>query len=133
MREFSRTDRVAEQIQQELAVLIQREVKDPRLGMVTVSSASVSRDMAYAEVYVTVLGQDDPVVIRENMQILKHAAGFLRSQLARRMSLRHVPELRFHYDESIARGQQLSSLINEAVASDRDRHRDDDDTQEESS
>ncbi|MCM2131570.1 30S ribosome-binding factor RbfA [Larsenimonas rhizosphaerae] len=132
MREFSRTDRVAEQIQQELAVLIQREVKDPRLGMVTVSNASVSRDMAYAEVYVTVLGQDDPVVIRENMQILKHAAGFLRSQLARRMSLRHVPELRFHYDESIARGQQLSSLINEAVASDRDRHRDDDDVQEES-
>ncbi|MCM2973594.1 MULTISPECIES: 30S ribosome-binding factor RbfA [Larsenimonas] len=125
MREFSRTDRVGEQLQQELAVLIQREVKDPRLGMVTVSSASVSRDLAYADVYITVLGEDDEAKIKQNLDILKHAAGFLRSQIARRMSLRHAPELRFHYDASIARGHQLSSLIDDAVASDRKRQHDD--------
>ncbi|WP_372613594.1 30S ribosome-binding factor RbfA [Halomonas sp.] len=119
MREFKRTDRVAEQLQKELAVLIQREVKDPRLGMVTVSGVEVSRDLGYADVHVTLLGDDAPERIKENLKVLKQASGFLRSQIARRIKLRHVPELRFHYDESVVRGQRLSSLIDEAVASDR--------------
>lgn len=119
MREFKRTDRVADQLQQELAVLIQREVKDPRLGMVTVSGVTVSRDLGYADVYVTLLGENDAERIKENLKVLKRAAGFLRSQVARRIKLRHVPELRFHYDESVVRGQRLSSLIDQAVASDR--------------
>ncbi|MEQ6918053.1 30S ribosome-binding factor RbfA [Halomonas aquatica] len=122
MREFKRTDRVADQLQKELAVLIQREVKDPRLGMVTVSGVEVSRDLGYADVHVTLLGEQTPERIRENLAVLKRAAGFLRSQIARRIKLRHVPELRFHYDESVVRGQRLSSLIDEAVASDRDLH-----------
>ncbi|MYL24864.1 30S ribosome-binding factor RbfA [Vreelandella massiliensis] len=126
MREFKRTDRVADQLQKELAVLIQREVKDPRLGMVTVSGVDVSRDLGYADVYITLLGEQAPERIKENLQVLKRAAGFLRSQIAKRVKLRHVPELRFHYDESVVRGQQLSSLIDEAVASDRDRQGDDD-------
>lgn len=124
MREFKRTDRVADQLQKELAVLIQREVKDPRLGMVTVSGVEVSRDLGYADVYITLLGEQTSERIKENLQVLKRAAGFLRSQLAKRVKLRHVPELRFHYDESVVRGQQLSSLIDEAVASDRDRQDD---------
>lgn len=124
MREFKRTDRVADQLQKELAVLIQREVKDPRLGMVTVSGVTVSRDLGYADVYVTLLGEQDAERIKENLGVLKRAAGFLRGQIARRIKLRHVPELRFHFDESVVRGQQLSSLIDEAVASDRDRHDD---------
>ncbi|TLF53673.1 30S ribosome-binding factor RbfA [Halomonas urmiana] len=119
MREFKRTDRVADQLQKELAVLIQREVKDPRLGMVTVSGVEVSRDLGYADVHVTLLGEQAPERIKENLAVLKRAAGFLRSQIARRIKLRHVPELRFHYDESVVRGQRLSSLIDEAVASDR--------------
>ncbi|GHB12099.1 30S ribosome-binding factor RbfA [Salinicola rhizosphaerae] len=119
MREFKRTDRVADQLQQELAVLIQREIKDPRLGMVTVSSAKVSRDLGYADVYVTLLGENDPARIKENLAVLKRASGFLRSQVARRIQLRHVPELRFHYDESVVRGHELSALIDEAVASDK--------------
>ncbi|WP_416138989.1 30S ribosome-binding factor RbfA [Halomonas sp. HK25] len=119
MREFKRTDRVADQLQKELAVLIQREVKDPRLGMVTVSGVEVSRDLGYADVHVTILGEDTPERIKENLKVLKQAAGFLRGQVARRIKLRHVPELRFHYDESVVRGQRLSSLIQEAVASDR--------------
>ncbi|MBB3330851.1 ribosome-binding factor A [Halomonas campaniensis] len=122
MREFKRTDRVADQLQKELAVLIQREVKDPRLGMVTVSGVEVSRDLGYADVHVTLLGEDTPERIKENLKVLKQAAGFLRGQIARRIKLRHVPELRFHYDESVVRGQRLSSLIDEAVQSDRSRH-----------
>lgn len=125
MREFKRTDRVADQLQKELAVLIQREIKDPRLGMVTVSGVTVSRDLGYADVHVTLLGEQDAERIKENLTVLKRAAGFLRSQIARRIKLRHVPELRFHFDESVVRGQRLSSLIDEAVASDRDRHGDD--------
>lgn len=126
MREFKRTDRVADQLQKELAVLIQREVKDPRLGMVTVSGVTVSRDLGYADVYVTLLGEQTPERVKENLQVLKRAGGFLRSQIARRVKLRHVPELRFHFDESVVRGQELSSLIEDAVASDRERNPDGD-------
>ncbi|WP_249975240.1 30S ribosome-binding factor RbfA [Vreelandella olivaria] len=132
MREFKRTDRVADQLQKELAVLIQREVKDPRLGMVTVSGATVSRDLGYADIYVTLLGEQDPERIKENLQVLKRAAGFLRSQIAKRIKLRHVPELRFHYDESVVRGQHLSSLIDEAVSTDRARQQHDEDGSENS-
>ncbi|WP_218314222.1 30S ribosome-binding factor RbfA [Halomonas sp. 18071143] len=127
MREFKRTDRVADQLQKELAVLIQREVKDPRLGMITVSGAAVSRDLGYADIYVTLLGEQEPERIKENLQVLKRASGFLRSQIAKRIKLRHVPELRFHYDESVVRGQHLSSLIDEAVSTDRARQSDDED------
>jgi len=130
MREFKRTDRVADQLQKELAVLIQREVKDPRLGMVTVSGVTVSRDLGYSDVYVTLLGEQEPERIKENLQVLKRAAGFLRSQIAKRIKLRHVPELRFHFDESVVRGQQLSSLIDEAVTTDRARYQNDDDYQD---
>ena len=131
MREFKRTDRVADQLQKELAVLIQREVKDPRLGMVTVSGATVSRDLGYADIYVTLLGEQDPERIKENLQVLKRAAGFLRSQIAQRIKLRHVPELRFHFDESVVRGQHLSSLIDEAVSSDSARQAEDEGGSEE--
>ena len=121
MREFKRTDRVGDQLQKELAVLIQREVKDPRLGMVTVSGVTVSRDLGYADVYVTLLGEDTPERVKENLKVLRQAGGFLRSQIARRIKLRHVPALRFHYDESVVRGPRLSSLIEQAVSSDRER------------
>ncbi|CAM3989392.1 30S ribosome-binding factor RbfA [Vreelandella rituensis] len=134
MREFKRTDRVADQLQKELAVLIQREVKDPRLGMVTVSGVTVSRDLGYADVYITLLGENSDEDIKENLKALKRAGGFLRSQVAKRIKLRHVPELRFHYDESVVRGQHLSSLIDEAVTTDRARYQgDEDDTDAEQS
>ncbi|GGC94446.1 MULTISPECIES: 30S ribosome-binding factor RbfA [Halomonadaceae] len=131
MREFKRTDRVADQLHKELAVLIQREVKDPRLGTVTVSGATVSRDLGYADIYVTLLGEQEPERIKENLQVLKRASGFLRSQIAKRIKLRHVPELRFHFDESVVRGQHLSSLIDEAVSTDRARQADDEGGSEE--
>lgn len=129
MREFKRTDRVADQLQKELAVLIQREIKDPRLGMVTVSGVEVSRDLGYADIHVTLLGEQTPERIKENLQVLRRAAGFLRTQIGRRIKLRHVPELRFHYDESVVRGQHLSALIDEAVARDRSHRPEDEDSE----
>lgn len=121
MADYSRTQRVGDQIQRELAMLIQQEMKDPRLGMVTVSAVDVSRDMSYADVYVTVLEHSDKIERKQTLEILSKAAGFLRGRLASLVQLRFVPNLRFHYDESIARGQRLSALIEQAVTEDRER------------
>lgn len=109
-KNFSRTRRVAEQIQRELAELIRREVRDPRLGMVTVTAAEVSRDMSYAKVFVTVLGKSE-AESQISLDILTRLAGFLRHELGKQMRLRHIPELRFVYDASIERGTSLSALI----------------------
>lgn len=114
MADSSRRQRVADQIQKELAGLIQREMKDPRLGMVTVSAVDVSRDLAYADVFITMLGKDDAEARQQTLDILGRGAGFLRGKLARAMRLRIVPALRFRYDESIERGARLSSLIEDA-------------------
>jgi ribosome-binding factor A len=116
-RDFERTRRVGEQIQRELADLIRREVKDPRLGMVTVSAVEVSKDFSRARIFTTVLGKDMEAA-QEDLAILNHAAGFLRSQLGKRMLLRTVPQLQFVYDKSIETGSHLSALIDAAVASD---------------
>jgi ribosome-binding factor A len=116
-KEFSRSRRVGEQIQRELAELVQRELKDPRLGMITISAVEVSRDMSVAKVFFTVLGEHNE---QESLEGLERASGFLRRELGHRMRLRSVPELRFHYDHSIEKGTRLSALINEAVASDKD-------------
>ena len=118
-QEYSRTQRVADQIQRELAALIQREVKDPRVGMATVSAVEVSRDLSHAKVFVTILnGAEDTHEITESVKALNNASGFLRSQLGQRMKLRIVPTLRFHYDDSLSRGNYLSNLIDQARASD---------------
>ncbi len=119
MTEYSRTQRIGDQIQRELARLVQMEMKDPRLGMVTINAVEVSRDLAYAEVYVTLLGGDNEDARKKTIEILSRASGFLRSRLAKLMQLRTVPELRFHYDESVARGQRLSELIDKAVKQDK--------------
>ncbi|PJE79679.1 30S ribosome-binding factor [invertebrate metagenome] len=121
-KEYSRTQRVADQIQRELARIIQREMKDPRLGMVTISGVSVSRDLAFANIHVSFLGVDEQAVIDESVQVLQKAAGFMRSQLARAIKLRITPQLRFFYDNSIRRGAYLSSLIDQAVTEDQKHH-----------
>ena len=117
-REFSRSRRVGEQIQRELAELVQRDLKDPRLGMVTISAVELSRDMGVAKVFFTVFGEGHDA--KQTLEALKHAYGFLRRELGHRMRLRTVPELRFQYDHSIEKGSQLSALINKAVAEDKD-------------
>ena len=112
-REFSRSLRVADQIQRELAVLIRDEVKDPRMGMVSISGVEVSRDMAHAKVYVSVLGEAQ--VAADSLEALNHAAGFLRRELGRSMRLRSVPQLRFIHDRSLEEGARMSALIDEAL------------------
>ncbi|WP_226687202.1 30S ribosome-binding factor RbfA [Stutzerimonas stutzeri] len=119
-KEFSRTQRIGDQMQRELALLIQREIKDPRLGLVTITAVDVSRDLSHAKIFITIMGQDDDQeAIKGNLRILNDAVGFLRMQLGKSMKLRTVPQLHFNYDASIRRGVELSSLIERAVAEDR--------------
>lgn len=120
-REFKRTDRIAEQLQKELAQIIQFEIKDPRLGMVTVNAVKISRDLSFANVYITILGKDSAEEAKEDLDVLNRAAGFLRREIGKAVKLRIVPQLRFDYDASLVRGRKLSSLIEEAVAADKSR------------
>lgn len=116
-----RTQRLADQIQRELAILIRQELKDPRLGMVTVSSVKVSPDMGYADIYVTVIGSSLDEKPDESIRILNDAAGFLRGEVGRAIRTRVTPRLRFHYDEVTARGNRMAALINQAVREDAER------------
>ncbi len=121
----NRPRRGADLIQREIAFLIQREIKDPRLGMVTVSAVKVTPDLSYAKVYYTVLGNDEQVAKTEIG--LKNATGFMRSMLAKKIKLRTVPELQFIHDVSLEQGNRLSALIKQARDSDKttDEHDDD--------
>ncbi|QLF94389.1 30S ribosome-binding factor RbfA [Pseudomonas sp. ABC1] len=119
-KEYSRTQRIGDQMQRELAQLIQREIKDPRLGLVTITAVEVSRDLSHAKVFITLMGQDeDEAAIKGNLRILNDANGFLRMQIGKVMKLRSVPQLHFHYDASIRNGAQMYSLIERALAEDR--------------
>ena len=110
----NRMGRIADQLRQELAVLIREEMRDPRIGMVSVTDVTVSKDLANANVYVTVLGAEAKPAI----ETLNQAGGFLRSLLAKNINLRTTPKLRFIYDKSIEQGRHLSALIDEALAQD---------------
>lgn len=123
-REFSRTDRVSQQVHKEVAALLQNELKhqEPRLGMVTVSGAEVSRDLAYAKIFVTFF-EDDKAVIKQQLKLLEDSAKFVRSLLARRIRMRAVPELRFMQDNSITEGVRISNLVTETRHSDAERAR----------
>ncbi len=114
-KDFARTDRIAEQIQRELAELIRLEVKDPRVRKVTLTGVEVTNDHAHAKVFYTSLDGDSKAL----HQGLERASGFLRSQLAHAMKLRVTPQLHFVYDASVERGARLSQLIDQAVASDK--------------
>ena len=137
MSEMSaRAQRIADQIQREIATLIQLEVNDPRVGMVSVTGVDVSNDLAQAKILFTVLNTNpgdeglvsdtltdpsalDQLEIDENLKALRKASGFLRTLLAKRLRLRSTPKLHFIYDSSVQRGQRLSDLIDDALAADR--------------
>ena len=125
-RGFSRTDRIADQIQRDLALLLYREIKDPRVGLPTISGVKVSRDLAYADVHITFMAIDDPDKVKQALTVLNNASGLLRSLLSKSIKLRVMPRLRFHYDQTIVEGPRISALINAAVAEDKARGRDDD-------
>lgn len=130
MKEFGRDLRVADFVQQELAQIIRSEMRDPRVGLVSINEVTVSRDLSYADVYVTALGCDDEDSQRELIDVLTRAAGFFRSTLARRHSMRTTPRLRFHYDEAALRGPRLDALIERAVHEDAANSESLDDSQE---
>lgn len=118
-KEFSRVDRVGDQIQRELAQLVQQDIKDPRLGMVTINAVRVSRDLGYADIYISRLTTEDVTEESESIQdalaALRGASGFLRNQLGRAMKLRIVPVLRFHFDKVGSESRHIDSLIDRAV------------------
>jgi ribosome-binding factor A len=114
-KEFSRSNRVAEQMRRELADLLQFEVKDPRVGMVTITEVEVTGDMEHAKIYYS--AQKGTPEIQTG---LEKSAGFLRTQISKRMLLRKVPQLHFVYDSSIDYGIKMGKLIEEARASDSD-------------
>ncbi|TIC83154.1 30S ribosome-binding factor RbfA [Crenobacter intestini] len=112
---FSRADRMADQIQRDLAELIRAGLKDPRVGFVTITSVEVTRDYSHAKIYYTVMQEDKRALTQE---ILDHSAGYLRSELARGLKVFTVPQLHFVYDESIERGVHMSRLIDEVSGQD---------------
>jgi len=107
-----RPQRLGDLIQREVSDLIRLEVRDPRVGMITITSVDVSPDLSHAKLFFTLLEKDK---LEDTLHGLKRSAGFLRSQLARRIKMYTTPELRFEYDESVERGDRLSRLIDSAV------------------
>jgi ribosome-binding factor A len=103
---------VADQIQRDLAELIQREIRDPRVGLVTIMDVEITPDYAHAKVFFTTLQED----VKAAQEGLQHAAGLLRSMLFKRLHIHTVPELHFVHDQSVVRGSNLSRLIDEANA-----------------
>lgn len=111
---FSRRDRVSEQIRRELAEIIRSELKDPRVGMISLTEVEVSPDYAHAKVYFSSMAGSDTL---DSVQAgLQQASGFLRSELGKRISIHMIPQLHFVFDDSLERGAQISKLISEAAA-----------------
>jgi ribosome-binding factor A len=114
MKEFDRTERIGAELRRELVAILRDEVRDPRLHRVTLQEVRVSRDLSWAKVYFTCFPLDEGS--QEQARLLNgKLAGFLRAQLARRVRLRTIPQLHFEHDESIARGEQLTQLIDDAL------------------
>ena len=104
-----RRQRLGDQLQVELAVLIQREVRDPGVGFVTVTEVRMSPDLRHARVYVSILGEDEQK--EESLAALDRARGFLKAQIGKRLRLRYVPELRFTVDETLDHAERIESLL----------------------
>lgn len=124
-KDYSRTQRLGEQIKRDLAQMLQFQVKDPRLGIVTLNAIKVAPDLGYADIYFTVMKpgmvEADDATVKETETVLKDMSGFLRTELARVMTTRITPHLRFHYDVALERGHKLTNLINKAVSEDKSR------------
>ena len=121
-KEYSRSQRVVEQIRRELAELIRLEVKDPRVGFITLTDVEITPDYAHAKVFFTnMTGEGD---VPEILQGLRRASGFLRRELGRRIRIHTIPELHFHYDRSVEEGSRLTQLIDEVVKEDEARQHD---------
>jgi ribosome-binding factor A len=127
-REFSRSQRMAEQIRRDLAEIVRDELKDPRMGFLSFTAVKLSRDLSNAVIYCSVMEDDKQA---ETLDTLNRAAGFLRSNLASRIRARTVPLLKFVNDDSVSRGAAMEDLIRKAVSSDEHRNDNDDESQDE--
>ena len=112
-KSFSRRDRVSEQIRRELAELVRTELKDPRIGMISITEVTVTADYAHAKVYFSTLAGSENVA--SVLKGLETAAGFLRRELCKRISIHTTPQLHFVFDQSLERGADMSKLIQQAV------------------
>lgn len=134
--EYSRTRRIGEMIQREIAILLQREIKDPRLQKVSLTAVEVSKDLSVAKVFYTVIdaaqGEELDKVVEDVERGLQKAASFIRYQLGQRIIIRNVPRLNFRYDDSVIKGAEMSQLIDEVIADDNRRmnHQDDGESSE---
>ncbi|MBE9527359.1 MAG: 30S ribosome-binding factor RbfA [Proteobacteria bacterium] len=126
--DFSRSRRVGELIQRELATLLSREVKDPRLALISITAVDVTRDLSLAKVFYTIMDIADETDQNKQAKVkegLIKASGFLRYELGHRIQLRIVPKLEFFYDQSVVHGSELSSLIDHVIEDDKKRHNSD--------
>ena len=123
-KEFGRNARVSSQMQKELALILQRDIDDSRLGFITINEVEVSKDLAVAKIYVTVLNVDEQGK-RNNVKWLNELAPVIRHELAKRMRLRHISELRFYYDESFDTGMRVAELLSDLDKHDVDTHDED--------
>jgi ribosome-binding factor A len=125
-REFSRTDRVSQQVHKEVASILQNEYKH-RIGdmpFITVSGVEVTRDLAHAKIYITFY-ESDAEKVKEQMKLLVEFNGFIRTLLAKRLRMRSVPHLHFIEDTSIIEGMRISNLVSQTIADDEARKKDD--------
>ncbi len=111
-----RPNRLAETLKEEVSQLIRVELKDPRIGFVTVTSVEVAGDLAHAKVYVSVLGTEDEG--KTSLEVLNRASGFVRCEIGKRVRLRHVPAIVFVYDPSIEHGAHIAKLLRDVSVSD---------------
>lgn len=116
-REFARSERVAQTINRQLAMILRNQVKDPRVSSLTVTDVEVTKDLRQAKIYVTSM-VDDSIDIEDVMQAVDRASGFIRRQLAAVIDMRHCPNLVFAYDNSISEGARMSALIDKALNKD---------------
>ena len=117
-----RTEQVGDLIKEELSRLLEREVKDPQIGFVTLTDVEVSPDLRLARVYFSVLGDED--AMQESLAALERAKGFLRRELSQRLFIRYVPELQFSLDRSIEYGQRIANLLREVLPPEQPEHDD---------
>ena len=122
MREYGRDLRVADMVREELACIIRLKLRDPRVGSVSVNDVRVTKDLSFADIYVTSMETPAAAEQANLVAVLNGASGFFRSELAKRHSMRTTPKPRFHYDVSVERGPRLEKLIDDALAADGSAH-----------
>ena len=126
-----RPERLAEQIKEEVSLIVAGEVEDPRIGFVTVTDAKITPDLRHAKIYVSVMGTD--AEIKESLKVLNHASRFIRNQLGAVLRIRRVPELHFVFDETLRNATRIEELLSEEVEKAREREREQNPSVEDSS